>query len=323
MEDAIHKSVLLEEALADLQPRERGRYLDGTVGLGGHTRAILERAPGGEVCGLDRDGEALEIARERLRSFGDRARLFHLPFAQYAEALDALGWTSVDGALLDLGVSSMQLDKADRGFSFREDAPLDMRMDQTSSGKSAFELVNRATFEELKNILVSLGEEPLGGKIAREIINSRGKSPIKTTGELAEQIWRAYPVGWRKSARNHPATRSFQALRMAVNDELGQLELFLDTILDRLADRGRLVIISFHSLEDRIVKRKMKEWAKGDNREANGKYKKNIGRESMAPPERRARVEILHKKPLVAGEDEIATNPRSRSAKLRACIKIS
>lgn len=323
MENAVHKSVMLEETLADLRPRENGRYLDGTLGLGGHTRAILERARGSEVCCLDRDGDALEIARDRLRPFGERARLFHLPFAQYEEALDALGWNSVDGALLDLGVSSMQLDAADRGFSFREDAPLDMRMDRSAPGKSAFELVNKGTFEELKNILVSCGEEPLGGKIARNIINARGKSPIKTTGELAALIWRSYPAGWRKSARNHPATRSFQALRMAVNDELGQLELFLDTILSRLADGGRLVIISFHSLEDRIVKRKMKEWAKGDNRDENGKDERESLEGASKNPGRGARVEIIHKKPLMADENEISANPRSRSAKLRACIKLS
>ena len=218
----LHKSVLLEQALEDLAPRDGGRYLDGTLGLGGHARAILESAPGSVLCGLDRDGEALEIARERLASFGERAKLFHLPFSRYEEALDALGWDEIDGVLLDLGVSSMQLDSPDRGFSFRTDGPLDMRMDRLDGAPGARELVNRGTFDELKKILTEYGEEPLAGKIARRIIEVRSKEPVNTTARLAEIIRLSYPPEWRRSARNHPATRAFQALRMAVNDRGGR-----------------------------------------------------------------------------------------------------
>lgn len=295
--NATHTPVLLEEVMADLALRPGGRFLDGTTGLGGHAAQILKLTPGAELCGLDRDAEALAVARERLSEYGDRVRLFHLPFAEYEDAMNELGWERVNGALLDLGVSSPQLDRAERGFSFREDARLDMRMDR-SRGETAWDIVNRAPFDELKNIISSLGEEPMAARIARAIVDARRQGAVDSTTELAELVRRAYPPAWRRSARNHPATRVFQALRMATNDELGQLEKFLQTILQRLAPRGRLAIISFHSLEDRQVKRAMKKWA------ANGE------------------ATLIHKKPLTADESELAANPRARSAKLRACEKI-
>lgn len=295
----LHVPVLPEETLAALNPVSGGRYLDGTLGMGGHARAVLE-VSGTRLCGLDRDEGALELAAAELAEFGDRARLFHLPFASFPEALNALAWKTVDGASLDLGLSSYQLDNMARGFSFKSSEALDMRMDVSSGHKSARDIVNRECFENLKNCFATLGEEPRAGAIARAIIEARAKKPFETAAELAETVWRAYPPAWRRSARNHPATRVFQALRIAVNDELGQLRSFLEQILNYLAPGARLVVISFHSLEDRIVKLAMRDWA------------------SRTPPAARA----LYKKPLVASRAEATSNPRSGSAKLRVAEKL-
>ena len=320
--NARHISVLLPEVLDALAPRPGGRYLDGTLGLAGHSAALMERAEGRAfLCGLDRDPQALERASERLAPYGEQCRLFSLEYASFADALDALGWDTVDGALLDIGVSSLQLDVTDRGFSLHGDAPLDMRMDMgslTHAGRepwmqSARTVVNMADVHTLRRIIETYGEDPQAARIARAIVEAREKAPIETTGQLAEIVWHAYPARWRAEARNHPATRTFQAIRMVVNDELGQLARFLDAILPRLSVGGRLAIITFHSLEDRIVKQRFRQWST----------------DCLCPPHlprcvcgHHAEVALLTKKPIVPGRDELVINPRSGSAKLRVVEKL-
>lgn len=313
-----HASVLVQEVLALLEPRPGGRYLDGTLGLGGHAHAMLDavRAQGGraELLGMDRDPQALALARARLAEFGDAVHLVHAPFSEFEDALDAVGWDVLDGALLDVGVSSLQLDDPARGFSFLHDGPLDMRMNQQAEEPSALQLVNRAGFEALKEIILDLGEEPLAGKIARAIVARRDKTPFETTADLAEVVSLAYPPQRRRTARNHPATRTFQGLRMAVNRELEELGSFLQRIVPRLKVGGRVAIISFHSLEDRLVKQAFREQAAGCD----------CGR---TPPWCRCgktpAVKILTKKPVVPGEAEQAANSRARSAKLRAAERLA
>lgn len=309
----VHKPVMPAQVLEALSPKENGLYLDGTLGLGGHAASILQAAAGSQLCGLDRDGEALEIARANLERFDGRMHYFHMEFADFATALKELEWNRIDGAFLDLGVSSLQLDKGERGFSFLSDERLDMRMDSEANGKDAWDIVNKASFDELKNWITLYGEEPQAGRIARNIVTARQQAPIDTTGQLADIIYKAYPPKWRRSARNHPATRTFQAIRMAVNNELSQLEKFLAEILPFIAPNGRIVIISFHSLEDRIVKNAMRNWAKG----------------CICPTHiprcvcgHEPEVKIIYKKPLTASEAEVRENPRARSAKLRTCEKI-
>ena len=301
VEPTRHVPVLPVETLEALSPRAGGRYLDGTLGMGGHASAILSSAPDIELCGLDRDEEALALAGQRLSVFGQRAHLFHCRYSDFADALKGLGWDKVDGALLDIGVSSLQLDEAERGFSFYGDGPLDMRMDQASVQPSAWHWVNRESFDKLKDCIATLGEEPQAGRIARAIVDARQKNTIDTTGQLAALVERAYPAAWRAKARRHPATRTFQALRMAVNDELGELRRFLDQILAWLPIGGRLAVITFHSLEDRMVKQAMRHWAEGC----------------------RCPRHIPYKKPLQAGPEELAANSRAGSAKLRAVEKIA
>lgn len=325
-ENATHVSVLLREVLEALVTHPGGRYLDGTLGLAGHSSALLEKAgETAELCGLDRDPQALARAEERLAPYGKRCHLFALEYASFEEALDTLGWNQVDGALLDLGVSSLQLDVAERGFSLHEDGPLDMRMDMGEAlmngrrrealphTESARTFVNRADFPTLKRVIEEYGEDPQAGRIARSIVDARATSPIETTRQLAEIVWHAYPPKWRATARNHPATRTFQAIRMVVNDELGQLEHFLDRILSRLAPGGRLAIISFHSLEDRIVKQRFKLWSS----------------DCICPPHlprcvcgHRAEVRVLTRKPILPSQEELTLNPRSGSAKLRVAEKL-
>lgn len=309
-----HTPVLLQETLHALAPIPGGRYLDGTVGLGGHAGAILNAAPGARVCGLDRDSEALAIAGAKLGGGGARASLFRLPFSRFDEALEKLGWKSIDGALLDIGVSSLQLDTDERGFSFSGNGMLDMRMDSQSGSPSAWHLVNRENFDFLRNCIATLGEDPQAGRIARQIVAARQKGPINTTAELARIVEQAYPPAWRRSARRHPATKTFQALRMAVNNELEELGLFLDKILSWLPAGGRLAIITFHSLEDRMVKRAMRGWAQ--DCACLPDLPQCVGPHSP-------RVRLLNKKPVRASDMEVAANPRSRSAKLRAIEKIS
>ncbi len=319
---ASHASVLLKEVLEALSPRAGGRYLDGTLGLGGHSAALMEQTQGKAwLCGLDRDPQALDRAAKRLAPYAEHCRLFALEYASFSEALDALGWEKINGALLDLGVSSLQLDVTSRGFSLREDAPLDMRMDMgtlTHSGRdswleSAYTVVNHASLHDLRRIIETYGEDPQAPRIAHAIVEKRRNMPIKTTTQLADIIFHAYPARWRSEARNHPATRTFQAIRMAVNDELGQLERFLDVILSRLSEGGRLAIISFHSLEDRMIKQRFRVWST----------------DCLCPPHlphcachHRAEAKLITKKPMVPDKEELRENPRSGSAKLRVVEKL-
>ncbi len=318
----VHIPVLREQVLVALSPKDNGKYLDGTLGLGGHSAAIIESAKNIEICALDRDGDALALAKERLSPllapsapYGACVHYFHTHYSKFEEALQSLAWDSLDGALIDIGVSSLHLDTAERGFSFNSDGPLDMRMDTQVDGytRSAWDIVNRDRFEVLKEIIQKFGEDPQAGRIARAIVDARQKKNIDTTAELENIVYNAYPAAWRAKARNHPATRTFQALRMVVNDELGELERFLDAILKKIKIGGRLVVISFHSLEDRMVKQAMRHWAEGCRCPRHVMHCK-CGHK----PE----VRILYKKPVVADEAELKQNPRASSAKMRAIEKI-
>lgn len=309
----IHTSVLLNEVIQFINPRDGGRYLDGTLGMAGHSSAILEKAgPNAELVGLDRDEQALELAGERLKAFGERANRFHLAFSKFEAALDELGWDTVDGAILDLGVSSLHLDRASRGFSFIKDGPLDMRMDPTGGMPPASTLINKGSFSDLSRILKLYGEEPMASRIVRAIIEAREIKKIETTLELAAIVEKAYPAKRRAQSRNHPATKTFQGLRIAVNSELDELSEFLRLIPERLSPGARVAVISFHSLEDRVVKRSFRDEAS----------------ECTCPPRqpictcsKKARLKILTKKPVLPGEEELENNTRSRSAKLRVAEK--
>lgn len=310
--------VLPEEVLRYLAPKNGGRYLDGTVGLGGHASRILEAAPGCSLLGLDRDENALALAAERLAPFGDRVTLRHSRFSDFAARLEEKGWNTLDGALVDIGVSSLQLDSPERGFSFLHDGPLDMRMDATGGETGhavspASALVNAGTHETLKEIIADFGEEPQAGRIARAIIDARAKKPIETTAELASIVENAYPAKWRATARNHPATRTFQALRIAVNAEFDELRAFLQHIVPYLAPGGRLVVISFHSLEDRIVKHFFRDEATGC------RCPRHI---PVCVCHHTATLTVLTRKPVTASEEELRANVRASSAKLRAAEKI-
>ncbi|EPR44456.1 Ribosomal RNA small subunit methyltransferase H [Desulfovibrio sp. X2] len=310
-----HLPVMPSQVVELLRPRNGGRYLDGTLGMGGHTEQILKASGGeAEVLGLDRDEAALATAERRLGGYKGKVHLWHGPFSRFEDAMRQVGWNSLDGALVDLGVSSLQLDTAERGFSFLRDGPLDMRMDPSAGAVPASALVNKASFQRLAEIIGDLGEDPLAGRIARAIVAAREEAPIETTARLAAIVEQAYPAKWRRTARNHPATRTFQGLRMAVNDELGELDAFLSSVIDYLAPGGRLAVISFHSLEDRMVKRAFK-------REAQGCI--CPPRQPMCTCDHKARVKILTKKPLTASDEEQAANPRSRSAKLRGAERLA
>ncbi|HXV20586.1 MAG TPA: 16S rRNA (cytosine(1402)-N(4))-methyltransferase RsmH [Desulfuromonadales bacterium] len=307
-----HLSVLPEEVLALLDPVPGGIYLDGTVGGGGHARLILEAsAPDGRLIGLDRDPSALRKAAEVLAPFGDRVVLRHRNFSEATGVLTELGINGLDGMLLDLGVSSHQLDEASRGFSFRGEAPLDMRMDPTH-GPTAADLVNTAAAEELTRIFREYGEERWAGRIARRIVQVRQQHPLTTTRQLAELVRDTVPGG-KAPARIHPATRVFQALRIQVNQELEHVSRGIAEAIVLLKPGGRLVVISFHSLEDRIVKRFFQEEAKG----------------CICPPRlpacvcnHRPRLELLTRKGVRATDAEVEANPRARSAVLRAVRRI-
>lgn len=312
--DPRHIPVMVREVVDLLRPRPGMRVLDATVGLGGHSLALLERLEGEvEILGLDRDETAVERARENLAGFGGRVVVRRARFSRFREALDELGWDGVDAALADLGVSSPQLDEAERGFSFLQDGPLDMRMSTADGLEPAANLVNRASFERLRDIIRDLGEEPQAGRIARAVEAARARKPIETTRELADIVERAYPAKWRATARNHPATRTFQALRMAVNHEIEELRDFLEAVPDSLNPGGRLAVISFHSLEDRLVKHAFRREAAG----------------CLCPPRQPVctcghapRLRIITRKPLEAGPEETAQNPRARSAKLRVAERL-
>jgi len=283
---------MVAEVLEHLAPSRGGVFVDGTVGLGGHARAVLE-AGASRLLGIDRDPAAVELARERLREFGERARVVHGDYRQLPAILDREGLSAVDGILLDLGVSSMQLDEPGRGFSFRRDEPLDMRMD-TSAGPTAAEAMAAADEKTLADVIYEFGEDRHARRIARAIVAARGVAPIETTGRLAEIVRRAVPH--RGYTRIDPATRTFQAVRIWVNRELEGLGDCLQAAVARLNPGGRLVVITFHSLEDRIAK--------------------HVLRSMQAAGEHGLRV--LTKRPLVPADDEIDRNPRARSAKLRA-----
>ena len=302
-----HKPVLLDECLEALAIRPDGVYLDGTLGRAGHSLEILRRlTAGGRLIGLDRDGTALEAARVRLAEYADRVTLVHSNFSRLAEVLDDLHIDAVDGMLFDLGVSSPQLDDAERGFSYMHDAPLDMRMDRTA-GLTARDVVNGWSYEELRRILFEYGEERYAPAIARHIVERREKAPIETTGQLVEVIRSAMPPAALRE-KQHPAKRSFQAIRIAVNGELEELPPMLRAAAQRLHPGGRLAVISFHSLEDRIIKKTMQELATG----------------CTCPPNfpvcvcgKKPQMKLVSRKPIVATEAELTYNPRARSAKLR------
>jgi 16S rRNA (cytosine1402-N4)-methyltransferase len=297
---AAHRPVLPTEVVELLRPGRCGLIVDCTVGVGGHAELLLSAAGmEARLIGIDRDEANLREARRRLAAFEGRVRLFQANFADLGEVLREAEEPSVDALLADLGVASTQLDDPQRGFSFQADGPLDMRMDP-SSGPSAADLVNERPEAELADLIFELGQERFSRRIARAIVASRKQSAILRTAELSRIVERAIPSVARKSRRGvHPATRTFQALRIAVNDELGSLESLLDALPASLATQARVAMISFHSLEDRRVKRAMASWAS------------------------EGRAELLTRKPITATQAEIAGNPRSRSAKLRAlCWKV-
>lgn len=307
----VHQSVLLRPAVEALAIRPDGIYLDGTLGGAGHSYQIAARLTTGRLIGLDRDEAALAAARERLKPYTDRVTLVHSNFAQLDQVLDRLEIPAVDGMLFDLGVSSPQLDDAERGFSYMHDAPLDMRMDR-SGGLTAYEVVNTWPEAELKRILYTYGEERYAPRIAAAIGKRRAEKPIETTLELAEIIRGAMPPQALRE-KQHPAKRSFQAIRIAVNDELTAVEQMLSAAVDRLNPGGRLAVITFHSLEDRIVKSAFQAAAQG----------------CTCPKEfpvcvcgKTPKARILTRRPIVADEAELAENPRARSAKLRVAERI-
>lgn len=290
----MHLPVLLEEALEFLNVRPGGVYIDATIGGGGHAEAILQRLEGGKLLGIDRDAEALSRAQESLRAFEENLVLMQGNFAEIDALHAASGLPPADGLLADLGVSSWQLERAERGFSFEREGPLDMRMDQ-GSPLTADELVNRSRERDLADLIFQLGEERHSRRIARAIVKAR---PIRTTTELAQVVMRSIPsrAGF---LHLHPATRTFMALRLAVNQELENLKAFLEKALPALAPEGRLVILSFHSLEDRMVKQTFNLWRQ------------------------EGRAQVLTRKVVRPSEEETRKNPRSRSAKLRAAEKIA
>lgn len=303
-----HIPVLLTETLQALRPYSGGRYIDATLGGGGHAEALLEAsAPEGRLLGLDADPRAIARVAQRLARFGDRATLVQANFRQLAQVARSRGFASVDGILFDLGVSSFQLDEAEQGFSFGKEGPLDMRMNP-ASGPSAADIVNNLPVDELADILYRYGEERRSRRIARAIVAHR---PIRTTTQLAEVIVRA--IGRKPGVKLHPATRTFQALRIYVNDELGALETALPQAIGLLKPGGRLAVITFHSLEDRMVKHTFRQESQ----------------DCICPPHtpictcgHTAQIKLIHRKGLTPTEEERARNPRSRSARLRIVEKL-
>jgi 16S rRNA (cytosine1402-N4)-methyltransferase len=308
-----HTSVLLNEVVGSLGLTDKpSLVVDATLGLGGHTNAILETFGNAAVIGIDQDSAALERASALLAGFGDRFHGLHANFAAIKTVAELEGINGIDAVIADLGVSSMQLDDPERGFSFRFDAPLDMRMDRTS-GQTAADLLESLDEEEIANLIYRYGEERKSRRIAKRIVERRqAGQPIQTSGELAELVVKA--IGRSPKDKIHPATRTFQALRIAVNNELGILEGFIEDSTDLLKPEGRLCIVTFHSLEDRIVKRTFQK----------------LSGKCFCPPRipicvcgAEKRVEILTRKPVVPAEAEMNENPRSRSAKLRVCRKLA
>jgi 16S rRNA (cytosine1402-N4)-methyltransferase len=307
MNDSPHQPVLYKEIIHALQPRTGGRYVDGTLGAGGHARGILEAsAPDGQLLGLDVDPQALAIARKTLAPYEHRIHLAQTSYTTLAAQLKSLGWDSVDGIVLDLGASSMQFDTAERGFSFMQDAPLDMRFGPHAL-QTAADIVNSYSERELADLIYEYGEERDSRKIARAIVDKR---PLHTTRELVAVIEAVSP---RRGDRVHPATRTFQALRIAVNDELASVKAVLPQAVAGLRSGGRLAVISFHSLEDRIVK----EFFRSQSKDlVNPPY------ERIYEEERNAIIKEVNRKPILPSEEETENNPRARSAKLRIAEKL-
>lgn len=313
IDENIHKSVLLAEVLEVLKPQPSETFVDATLGLGGHAQAILENFDETRVFGIEQDTQAIEFAEKRLARFGSRIDVHHANFSAIKTVLASVEIEKVDGILADLGVSSLQFDSAERGFSFRFDAPLDMRMNGDSEMATAAEMLADLSEFEIARIIYEYGEERKSRRIAHRIVWKREQGePIETTKQLADLVEKA--VGRGKNDKTHPATRTFQALRIAVNGELEILEQFIRDSVDVLKTGGRLAVITFHSLEDRIVKQIFQ----------------NLAGKCSCPPRlpqcvcgASKKVEILTRKPIVPGEPELEENPRARSAKLRACLKIS
>ena len=305
-----HRPVLLEPCLTGLAIRPDGIYVDGTTGGAGHSRAIASRLTTGKLISLDKDPDAIATARERLAAFGERSVVVQSDFSEIDAVMQQLGIREVDGVLLDLGVSSHQLDTPERGFSYHSEARLDMRMSQ--SGLSAYDIVNSWSAEELTRILREYGEEKFARQIALGIVKERNSTPISTTVELAELVKRYIPAKYRREG-GHPARKTFQAIRIAVNAELDVLSIALDKAFDALKIGGRIAVITFHSLEDRMVKQRFASLCKGCD----------------CPPDfpvcvcgKKPRAKLVNRKPIEADAQELAENPRSRSAKLRIIEKI-
>jgi 16S rRNA (cytosine1402-N4)-methyltransferase len=307
MNDSPHQPVLYKEIIHALQPRRGGRYVDGTLGAGGHARGILEAcAPDGQLLGLDVDPQALAIARKTLAPYEHRIHLVQASYTTLSAQLNQVGWDEVDGIVLDLGASSMQFDTPERGFSFMQDAPLDMRFGPHAP-QTAADLVNKYSERELADLIYKYGEDRDSRKIARAIVNKR---PLHTTRELVAVIEAVSP---RRGDRVHPATRTFQALRIAVNEELASVEAVLPQAVAGLRSGGRLAVISFHSLEDRIVKEFFRTQSKDV---VNPPY------EQLYEVERKAIIKEVNRKPIMPSEEETKNNPRARSAKLRIAEKM-
>lgn len=310
-----HIPVMLEEVMHWIAPKPDGVYMDATLGLGGHSARLMELTGGqARLLGLDRDEQALAKAGERLACYGDNVQLAHTSFQYFPRVVREAGLDLFDGVIADLGVSSLQLDSPDRGFSFLHDGPLDMRMDPGSGGEPASGIVNNASYEHLRQLLWDYGEEPMAGRIARAIIKARETARIESTLELARIVAAAYPAKRRALSRNHPATKTFQALRLEVNQELREIEFFLERIVDYLRPGAHIAIISFHSLEDRIVKRAFRKESTG----------------CLCPREyplcqcgHEKKLRLPFRKPLIPGEEEMRANSRSRSAKLRVAERIA
>ncbi len=301
-----HISVLLNEAVDGLNINPDGVYVDGTMGGGGHSREILKEISGGKLIGFDRDMTAINVCRERLGGFGKRVEFVNRNFFEIKDVLSELGIESINGAVLDLGVSSYQLDTAERGFSYQHDAPLDMRMNEADP-VTARDIVNAYSEEQLADVIWRYGEDRWAKRIAQFIVSEREKQPITTTGELVDIIKKAVPKGARQDGP-HPAKRTFQAIRIEVNSELAGLEQAVRDFIDVLAPKGRLSIITFHSLEDRIVKNVFAEMARG----------------CTCPPEipvcicgKKSAGKVITRKAIVASDEELERNPRARSAHLR------
>ncbi|MBE6587928.1 MAG: 16S rRNA (cytosine(1402)-N(4))-methyltransferase RsmH [Ruminococcaceae bacterium] len=311
--DFAHITVLLSEAVDALEPERGGVFVDCTAGGGGHSEAILKRLPqGSRLISLDRDERAVIRCRERLEKYGTASCVVKTNYSEIGEVLDGLGIDKIDGVLWDLGVSSVQLDERERGFSYSQDAPLDMRMDR-SGGKTAADVVNTYSESELCRIIRDWGEEKFFARVSSAIVKARQEKPIETTVELADIITNAIPAGARKKENQHPAKRTFQAIRIEVNDELNIIEPSLRCAVERLAPGGRAAVITFHSLEDRITKQTFK----------------SLERPCTCPSDfpvcvcgKKPQVKLITKKPTVPSEGELEMNPRARSAKLRVVEKL-